>query len=48
MSKNHCTALTIHNLYLNNDVINAFLDIVKLQSSFILQNVLFYQTLLNT
>ncbi|CAI6365678.1 unnamed protein product [Macrosiphum euphorbiae] len=44
MSKNHCTALAIHNSYLNDDVINAFLDIVKLQTSFIPQNVLFYQT----
>lgn len=44
MSKNHCTALAIHNSYLNDDVINAFLDIVKLQTSFIPLNVLFYQT----
>lgn len=43
MSKNHCTALA--DSYLNDDVINAFLDIVKLQTSyFIPQNVLFYQT----
>ena len=44
MSKNHCIALAIHNSYLNDNVINSLLDIVKLQISFIPQNVLFYQT----
>lgn len=45
-NKNHYTALAIDNSYLNVDVINAFLNIVKLQTSFIPQNVLFYQTTL--
>jgi len=46
MSKDQCNALAIENSHLNNDIINTFLDIVKLQTSIIPQNVLFYQTLL--
>lgn len=43
-SINH--AFSINNSYLNDDEINAFLDIVKLHTSCISQNVLFYQIFL--